>query len=227
MAAAGLSCWGAALGAAVGVPLLLLAAAPRIRYGPGRAGGGGVCLSVPLCVRVSVPGSSLPAVSPLSPPGGSWRAGAASLRPGWTGGRPSSPGPTPASARRRRGSWRGEVSGTGTAPAPAPAPAPPGLAFCFFLAAAPEPAGTSGLLRGPLGSCSRSFCLAGARVIIACRDTAKGEAAASEIRAETGNPQVLVKKLDLADTKSIREFADSFLAGEAPGSFFSVSIICQ
>ncbi|EOA99254.1 Retinol dehydrogenase 12, partial [Anas platyrhynchos] len=54
----------------------------------------------------------------------------------------------------------------------------------------------------------------GARVIIACRDTAKGEAAASEIRAETGNPQVLVKKLDLADTKSIREFADSFLAEE-------------
>lgn len=64
-------------------------------------------------------------------------------------------------------------------------------------------------------------------MIIACRDTAKGEAAASEIRAETGNPQVVVKKLDLADTKSIREFADSFLAGEASGSFFSGSVFCQ
>ena len=55
--------------------------------------------------------------------------------------------------------------------------------------------------------------LAGARVIIACRDIAKAEAAASEIRAETGNQQVIVKKLDLADTKSIREFAEKFLAG--------------
>ncbi|NXO34647.1 RDH12 dehydrogenase, partial [Locustella ochotensis] len=53
-----------------------------------------------------------------------------------------------------------------------------------------------------------------ARVIIACRDIAKGEAAASEIRAETGNQQVIVKKLDLADTKSIREFAEKFLAEE-------------
>ncbi|NXK59775.1 RDH12 dehydrogenase, partial [Sylvietta virens] len=52
------------------------------------------------------------------------------------------------------------------------------------------------------------------KVIIACRDIAKGEAAASEIRAETGNQQVIVKKLDLADTKSIREFAEKFLAEE-------------
>ncbi|NXK97133.1 RDH12 dehydrogenase, partial [Formicarius rufipectus] len=52
------------------------------------------------------------------------------------------------------------------------------------------------------------------KVIIACRDIAKAEAAASEIRAETGNPQVIVKKLDLADTKSIREFAEKFLREE-------------
>ncbi|NWW63902.1 RDH12 dehydrogenase, partial [Ifrita kowaldi] len=52
------------------------------------------------------------------------------------------------------------------------------------------------------------------KVIIACRDIAKGEAAASEIRAETGNQQVIVKKLDLADTKSIQEFAEQFLAEE-------------
>uniref|UniRef100_A0A8B9MV82 Retinol dehydrogenase 12 n=1 Tax=Accipiter nisus TaxID=211598 RepID=A0A8B9MV82_9AVES len=54
----------------------------------------------------------------------------------------------------------------------------------------------------------------GARVIVACRDIAKAEAAASEIRAETGNQQVIVKKLDLADTKSIREFAEKFLEEE-------------
>ncbi|NXA18956.1 RDH12 dehydrogenase, partial [Ibidorhyncha struthersii] len=52
------------------------------------------------------------------------------------------------------------------------------------------------------------------KVIIACRDLGKAEAAASEIRAETGNQQVIVKKLDLADTKSIREFAEKFLAEE-------------
>ncbi|NWW83686.1 RDH12 dehydrogenase, partial [Rhynochetos jubatus] len=52
------------------------------------------------------------------------------------------------------------------------------------------------------------------KVIIACRDMAKAEAAASEIRAETGNQQVIVRKLDLADTKSIREFAEKFLAEE-------------
>ncbi|NXW26385.1 RDH12 dehydrogenase, partial [Phaetusa simplex] len=52
------------------------------------------------------------------------------------------------------------------------------------------------------------------KVIVACRDIAKAEAAASEIRAETGNQQVIVKKLDLADTKSIREFAEKFLAEE-------------
>ncbi|XP_069494830.1 retinol dehydrogenase 12-like [Ambystoma mexicanum] len=48
----------------------------------------------------------------------------------------------------------------------------------------------------------------GARVVIACRDVAKGEAAASKIRAETGNEQVVVRKLDLADTKSVGEFAE-------------------
>ncbi|NXD22535.1 RDH12 dehydrogenase, partial [Spelaeornis formosus] len=52
------------------------------------------------------------------------------------------------------------------------------------------------------------------KVIIACRDIVKAEAAASEIRTETGNQQVIVKKLDLADTKSIREFAEKFLAEE-------------
>ncbi|NXL37534.1 RDH12 dehydrogenase, partial [Glaucidium brasilianum] len=52
------------------------------------------------------------------------------------------------------------------------------------------------------------------KVIVACRDIAKAEAAASEIRAETGNQQVTVRKLDLADTKSIREFAEKFLAEE-------------
>ncbi|XP_067861837.1 retinol dehydrogenase 12-like [Heptranchias perlo] len=47
----------------------------------------------------------------------------------------------------------------------------------------------------------------GAHIIIGCRDTEKGDAAAKEIIEESGNPNIVVKKLDLADTKSIREFA--------------------
>ncbi|XP_036062400.1 retinol dehydrogenase 11 [Onychomys torridus] len=54
----------------------------------------------------------------------------------------------------------------------------------------------------------------GARVYLACRDVQKGEQVASEIQATTGNKQVLVRKLDLADTKSIRAFAKDFLAEE-------------
>nr|XP_060618457.1 retinol dehydrogenase 12-like isoform X1 [Anolis sagrei ordinatus] len=54
----------------------------------------------------------------------------------------------------------------------------------------------------------------GARVILACRDMVKAEAAANEIRTKTGNQQVIAKKLDLADTKSIREFAKNFLEEE-------------
>ncbi|XP_042303978.1 retinol dehydrogenase 12-like [Sceloporus undulatus] len=54
----------------------------------------------------------------------------------------------------------------------------------------------------------------GAKVILACRDMVKAEAAVSEIQAKTGNQQVVAKKLDLADTKSIREFAENFLKEE-------------
>lgn len=85
----------------------------------------------------------------------------------------------------------------------------------------------------PVCSSDLSFCscffppLAGARVVVACRDIAKAEAAASEIRAETGNQQVIVKKLDLADKNSIREFAEKFLAGTVSRSFLSVRIFYQ
>ncbi|KAM6201122.1 retinol dehydrogenase 11 [Rhynchocyon petersi] len=54
----------------------------------------------------------------------------------------------------------------------------------------------------------------GARVYLACRDTQKGELVAKEIQTRTGNQQVWVRKLDLADTKSVRDFAENFLAEE-------------
>lgn len=54
----------------------------------------------------------------------------------------------------------------------------------------------------------------GARVILACRDQRRGEAAALEIVQETGNSQVVFMQLDLASLQSVRSFADSFLRSE-------------
>lgn len=52
----------------------------------------------------------------------------------------------------------------------------------------------------------------GARVIMACRDVDKGEEAAASIRATHPKAQVEVRELDLADTCSIRAFAQKFLS---------------
>lgn len=53
----------------------------------------------------------------------------------------------------------------------------------------------------------------GARVIMACRDVDKGEEAAASIRAAHPKAEVEVRELDLADTCSIRAFAQKFLSG--------------
>lgn len=57
-------------------------------------------------------------------------------------------------------------------------------------------------------------CVTGARVIMACRDVEKGEEAAASIRAAYPKAQVEVWELDLADTCSIRAFAQKFLRGK-------------
>lgn len=49
----------------------------------------------------------------------------------------------------------------------------------------------------------------GARVILACRDTAKGEQAAHDIMREVRGAKVVARQLDLADTKSICQFAEN------------------
>ncbi|KAG7238093.1 hypothetical protein INR49_031447 [Caranx melampygus] len=54
----------------------------------------------------------------------------------------------------------------------------------------------------------------GARVILACRDRGRAEAAIQEIVQETGNNQVIFMQLDLASLRSIRSFADDFLRAE-------------
>ncbi|XP_028659760.1 retinol dehydrogenase 12 [Erpetoichthys calabaricus] len=54
----------------------------------------------------------------------------------------------------------------------------------------------------------------GARIIMACRDMEKAEAAKKEISESSGNTNILVKRLDLSDTKSIREFAQQIHSEE-------------
>uniref|UniRef100_A0A3Q3I9T4 Dehydrogenase/reductase (SDR family) member 13a, duplicate 3 n=1 Tax=Monopterus albus TaxID=43700 RepID=A0A3Q3I9T4_MONAL len=54
----------------------------------------------------------------------------------------------------------------------------------------------------------------GARVILACRNKEKAEAAAFDIRRESGNNQVVFMHLDLASLKSVRSFAETFLKTE-------------
>ncbi|XP_066532373.1 retinol dehydrogenase 12 isoform X2 [Hoplias malabaricus] len=43
---------------------------------------------------------------------------------------------------------------------------------------------------------------------MACRDLEKGEAARKELVENSGNPDIVVRKLDLSDIKSIKEFAE-------------------
>ncbi|KAL0973322.1 hypothetical protein UPYG_G00201930 [Umbra pygmaea] len=54
----------------------------------------------------------------------------------------------------------------------------------------------------------------GARVILACRNRQKAEAAIAEIKRETGNHQVVFMQLDLGSLKSVRSFAETFLKSE-------------
>uniref|UniRef100_A0A3Q2Y6R7 Si:dkey-73n8.3 n=1 Tax=Hippocampus comes TaxID=109280 RepID=A0A3Q2Y6R7_HIPCM len=56
---------------------------------------------------------------------------------------------------------------------------------------------------------------AGARVILACRDMAKGEQAARDIMREVSCAKVVARHLDLADTKSISEKALHYLINNA------------
>ncbi|KAM9774670.1 retinol dehydrogenase 12 [Syngnathus typhle] len=55
---------------------------------------------------------------------------------------------------------------------------------------------------------ARDLAARGARIIMACRDLERAEEARTEIVENTGNENVVVKKLDLSDSRSIRAFAE-------------------
>jgi NAD(P)-dependent dehydrogenase (short-subunit alcohol dehydrogenase family) len=57
---------------------------------------------------------------------------------------------------------------------------------------------------------ARELARAGAHVVLACRDTSKGDAAAATIRAEISGAQLDVEALDLASLDSVRAFAERY-----------------
>lgn len=63
---------------------------------------------------------------------------------------------------------------------------------------------------------ARRLAAAGARVVMAVRTPAKGEAARAEILARHPDARLEVRRVDLADLDSVREFADGILAEGTP-----------
>ncbi|MEV6282117.1 SDR family oxidoreductase [Kribbella sp. NPDC051770] len=63
---------------------------------------------------------------------------------------------------------------------------------------------------------ARRLAAAGARVVMAVRTVAKGEAARAEILERHPGVQLEVRRIDLADLASVREFADGLLADGVP-----------
>ncbi|HEY0474393.1 MAG TPA: SDR family oxidoreductase [Kribbella sp.] len=63
---------------------------------------------------------------------------------------------------------------------------------------------------------AKRLAAAGARVILAVRTVSKGEAARAEILTEHPAAQLEVRRIDLADLASVKEFADGMIADGAP-----------
>jgi NAD(P)-dependent dehydrogenase (short-subunit alcohol dehydrogenase family) len=80
----------------------------------------------------------------------------------------------------------------------------------------PDQAGKLAIVTGAnsgLGlEASRALAEKGARVIMACRNTDKGQAAADQVRQQHPNADLDVQPLDLADLASVRAFAEAFAA---------------
>jgi len=55
-----------------------------------------------------------------------------------------------------------------------------------------------------------SVMFAGARVILACRNVERANAARDDIIQSSGNNDVIVMTLDLASLRSVKQFAEDF-----------------
>ena len=63
---------------------------------------------------------------------------------------------------------------------------------------------------------ARRLAAAGARVVMAVRTPAKGEVARAEILADHPTATLVIRRVDLADLASVREFAEGLLADGTP-----------
>ena len=63
---------------------------------------------------------------------------------------------------------------------------------------------------------ARRLADAGARVVLGVRNTAKGEQARAEILARHPHAELEVRRIDLADLASVKEFADGLIADGTP-----------
>jgi NAD(P)-dependent dehydrogenase (short-subunit alcohol dehydrogenase family) len=81
----------------------------------------------------------------------------------------------------------------------------------------PSQAGRTAIVTGAnsgLGlAAARALAAAGAQVVLACRNAAKGEEAAKAIRARTPGASVIVEPLDLASLDSVRDCAARLVSG--------------
>lgn len=81
----------------------------------------------------------------------------------------------------------------------------------------PSQAGRTAIVTGAnsgLGlEAARALAAAGAQVVLACRNTAKGEEAAKSIRPRAAGASVIVEELDLASLDSVRACAERLVSG--------------
>jgi len=63
---------------------------------------------------------------------------------------------------------------------------------------------------------AKALALKGAHVIITSRNLEKGKQAVDSLKKETSNPKIEFLQLDLADFKSVREFAKEFISKKLP-----------
>ncbi len=88
------------------------------------------------------------------------------------------------------------------------------MASKWTAAEIPDQSGRLALVTGAnsgLGAATaRELARAGATVVIACRNVAKGEQAVAQIHAAVPQADVHVRELDLAELRSVRSFAERF-----------------
>jgi NAD(P)-dependent dehydrogenase (short-subunit alcohol dehydrogenase family) len=81
----------------------------------------------------------------------------------------------------------------------------------------PDQAGRTAVVTGAnsgLGlATARALAVAGAEVVLACRNMEKGEAAVASIRAEAPDASLALEQLDLSSLDSVRAFAGRFTGG--------------